>query len=161
MFSKKSSICQYFHEKIMILDFKDYNGAPTLLLRFTFYFKFVFSSFQNCDKVHSRNDFLQGLLMPLLMQNIIIRENVPFVKFIWGIFLQFVVLLKDKILSNLYEQSFCNLLFCWKTKYCNLFWLLYDVILEPGAWADFMQKTMNGFVFINDQSYRHNSKTES
>ena len=28
MFSKKSSICLYFHEKIMILDFSDYNGAP-------------------------------------------------------------------------------------------------------------------------------------
>ena len=28
MFSKKSSICLYFHEKIMILDFSDYNEAP-------------------------------------------------------------------------------------------------------------------------------------
>ena len=28
MFSKKSSICLYFHEKIMILDFSDYNGVP-------------------------------------------------------------------------------------------------------------------------------------
>ena len=28
MFSKKSSFYQYFHEKIMILDFSDYNAAP-------------------------------------------------------------------------------------------------------------------------------------
>ena len=28
MFSKKSSFCLYFHEKIMILDFWDYTGAP-------------------------------------------------------------------------------------------------------------------------------------
>ena len=27
MFSKKSSICLYFHEEIMILDFLDYNEA--------------------------------------------------------------------------------------------------------------------------------------
>ena len=26
--TRKSSICLYFHEKIMILDFKDYNGTP-------------------------------------------------------------------------------------------------------------------------------------
>ena len=28
MFSKKSSFCLYFHEKIMILDISDYNAAP-------------------------------------------------------------------------------------------------------------------------------------
>ena len=28
MFPKKKLICQYFHEKIMIFDFWDYNGAP-------------------------------------------------------------------------------------------------------------------------------------
>ena len=56
------------------------------------------------------------------MQNIKFWDNFLYVKFLWGIFLQIVVLLKNPVKSS--KKTL---------KDCDLFWRLHGVILEPGA----------------------------
>ena len=109
----------------------------TLLLGFTFYFKYVFSTFENSNSVQSKNFFLSRFIKANSDANKQILRQLSFPQF---------------FVKNLFVICWFGLrtpVYSHKTalKDCNVSWRLTSVVSKLGLWADFMWKTFNGDIF--------------